>query len=63
MSRQNRIFRNAMFFEVMLEVVGIFMDWPSVAEIAVVALVTTAILWQLFLSGEQKRGERRCNSR
>ena len=27
MTRQNRIFRNAMFFEVMLEVVGIFMHW------------------------------------
>ena len=63
MTRQNRIFRNAMFFEVMLEVVGIFMDWPTLAEIAVVALVTTAILWQVFLSEERKRGHRKCNLR
>lgn len=63
MNRQNRIFRNAMCFEVVLEVFGIFKDWPALAEVAVVALATTAILWQVFLSEERKRGHRKCNSR
>lgn len=63
MNRLNSIFRNAMFVEIVLEVFGIFKDWPALAEVAVVALATTAILWQVFLREERRRGRSKCNSR
>ncbi len=51
----NRVFRNAMMLEVVLECIGIFGDMPMLAEVAVVALATTAALWNVFLIGDGKR--------
>lgn len=55
MSYRDRVFRNAMFAEVALECVGVFGGWTVLAEVAVVALATTALLWNVFLFGDGKR--------
>ena len=54
MSYRDRVFRNAMFAEVVLECIGIFGNWPMLAEVAVVALATTALLWNVFLRADKK---------
>lgn len=43
------IFRNAIFIEILLEFVGIFAGWMVLAEVAVVALGTTMVLWVVCL--------------
>ncbi|MEE0434438.1 MAG: hypothetical protein UDB11_03410 [Peptococcaceae bacterium] len=64
MQYRDRVFRNAMFLEVVLELIGIFSCKAALAEVAVIALATTAILWQVFLKNDVKqRGQRKCNSR
>ena len=55
----NRVFRNAMMLEVVLECIGIFGNWPMLAEVAVVALATTAALWNVFLHADRPTMKRR----
>lgn len=59
MPYRDRVFRNAMMMEVVLECIGIFGNRPVLVEVAVVALTTTAVLWNVFLAGDRKqRGAR-----
>ena len=60
MMYRDRVFRNAMVFEIALEAIACILDKPVLLDVAVVALVTTTILWQVFLAGDRKRGGRRC---
>lgn len=48
------IFRNAIFAEILLEFVGIFAGWMVLAEVAVVALGTTMVLWLVCLREDAK---------
>lgn len=48
------IFRNAIFIEILLEFVGIFAGWMVLAEVAVVALGTTMVLWLVCLREDAK---------
>lgn len=48
------IFRNAIFIEILLEFVGIFAGWMVLAEVAVVALGTTMVLWVVCLREDAK---------
>lgn len=60
----NRVFRNAMALEILMELVGIFTGNMVLAEVAVVALTTTMILWQTYLKAEEKarrKAVRKCN--
>ena len=52
MKREYKIFRNAMFVEIVLEAFGIFGHSAVLAEVSVVALVTTGILWLWFMATE-----------
>ena len=63
MMYRDRVFRNAMMVEIVMEVIGFFADSPVLAEVAVVALATTGILWEIFLAGDRKQRKQRCNSR
>lgn len=54
MEYRDRVFRNAMMVEIGLEVVAWIMDKPVMLDVAMVALATTAILWQVFLAGDRK---------
>lgn len=60
MQYRDRVFRNAMVVEIALEVIGWIADKPVILDVAVIALATTAILWQIFLAGDRKRGSQRC---
>lgn len=60
----NRVFRNAMALEILMELIGIFAGNMVLAEVAVVALTTTMILWQVYLKAEEKARKkvvRKCN--
>lgn len=48
------IFRNAIFAEILLEFIGIFAGWMVLAEVAVVALGTTMVLWLVCLREDAK---------
>lgn len=48
------IFRNAIFAEILLEFAGIFAGWMVLAEVAVVALGTTMVLWLVCLREDAK---------
>lgn len=60
MQYRDRVFRNAMVFEIAMEVIAWIIDKPVLMDVSVIALTTTAILWQIFLAGDRKRGDRRC---
>ena len=49
-----------MVVEIAMEVIACIADKPVLLDVAVVALATTAILWEVFLLGDRKRGGRRC---
>ena len=51
-----KIFRNAMFLEVFLEVAAGLMDWYVLLDVCVIALATTAGLWLAFLASEGRAG-------
>ena len=60
----NRVFRNAMALEILMELVGIFTEKMVLAEVAVIALTTTMILWQVYINAEEKarrKAVRKCN--
>ncbi len=63
MMYRDRVFRNAMMVEIVMEVIGFFADSPLLAEVAVIALATTGILWEIFLAGDRKQRKRACRSR
>ncbi len=63
MMYRDRVFRNAIMVEIVMEVIGFFADSPVLAEVAVIALATTGILWQVFLAGDRKQRKRSCSSR
>ena len=52
MKREYKIFRNAMFVEIVLEAFSVFGHSAVLAEVSVVALVTTGILWLWFMATE-----------
>lgn len=54
MYKLDTIFRNAIFAEILLEFVGIFAGWMVLAEVAVVALGTTMVLWLVCLREDAK---------
>ncbi|MED9780787.1 MAG: hypothetical protein UGE23_05255 [Peptococcaceae bacterium] len=60
MMYRDKVFRNAMVIEIAMEVIACIADKPVLLDVAVVALATTAILWEVFLFGDRKRGGRRC---
>lgn len=61
---RDRVFRNAMIAEIALEVIGFVADKPVLLDVSVVALATTAILWEIFLAGDRKqRRKRSCSFR
>lgn len=60
MQYRDRVFRNAMITEIVMEVIGWITDKAMLLDVSVVALATTAILWQVFLAGDRKRGDRKC---
>ena len=60
----NRVFRNAMALEILMELIGIFTGNMVLAEVAVVALTTTMVLWQVYLKAEEKarrKAVKKCN--
>ena len=52
-----KIFRNAMFFEVILEVAAGIMDCYVLLDICITALATTTALWFAFLASQSKTKE------
>ena len=60
MQYRDRVFRNAMVVEIAMEVIAWIIDKPVLLDVSVIALTTTAILWQIFLAGDRKLGDRRC---
>lgn len=60
MQYRDRVFRNAMVVEIAMEVIAWILDKPVLLDVSVIALATTAILWQIFLAGDRKQGGRRC---
>lgn len=54
MYKLDTIFRNAIFAEILLEFVGIFAGRMVLAEVAVVALGTTMVLWLVCLREDAK---------
>lgn len=52
--RRDNVFFNAITVEVILELVGIFMDNMVLAEVAVVAMGTTLALWHIFLASDNR---------
>lgn len=63
MMYRERVFRNAMTVEIVLEVLGWICDKPVLLDVSVIALATTAILWQIFLTGDKKQRKRPCSFR
>lgn len=59
--KRDVVFRNSVTVEVVMELIGIFCDNMVLAEVAVVAMATTLVLWHVFLAGDKKRVRRRCN--
>ena len=47
-----KIFRNAMFFEVILEVAAGIMDCYVLLDVCIIALATTTALWLAFLASQ-----------
>lgn len=60
---RDRVFRNAMTIEIAMEVLGLLCDKPVLLDVSVVALVTTVILWHVFLAGDKKQRKRPCSFR
>ena len=56
MMYRDRVFRNAMVVEIAMEVIACILDKPVLLDVAVVALVTTTILWQIFFGRRQEAG-------
>lgn len=63
MMYRDRVFRNAMTVEIVLEVLGWICDKPVLLDVSVIALATTVILWQIFLTGDKKQRKRPCSFR
>lgn len=64
MMYRDRVFRNAMALEIVMEVAAFILDKPVLMDVAVVALATTMLLWQVFLADDRKqRKDRRCSYR
>ena len=52
--KRDVVFRNSVTVEVVMELVGIFCNNMVLAEVAVVAMATTLVLWHVFLAGDRK---------
>lgn len=52
--RRDNVFFNAITAEVIMELVGIFVDNMVLAEVAVVAMGTTLALWHVFLASDKR---------
>lgn len=63
MMYRDRVFRNAMTVEIAMEVLGWICDKPVLLDVSVIALATTVILWQIFLTGDKKQRKRPCSFR
>ena len=63
MMYRDRVFRNAMTVEIVLEVLGWICDKPVLLDVSGIALATTVILWQIFLTGDKKQRKRPCSFR
>ncbi len=56
--KRDVVFRNSVTVEVVMELVGIFCNNMVLAEVAVVAMATTLVLWHVFLAGDRKSQRR-----
>lgn len=64
MKRQDKIFRNAMMLFAAIECAGVFCDLPVFAEVGVVGIMVTGLLWLWFgASDNVVRNDRRRQAR
>lgn len=59
MKRQDKIFRSAMLLFAGIEAFGVFLDGPVFAEVGVIGIMVTGLLWMWFGASDAAVAEAR----
>lgn len=57
--RHDRIFRNGFFVSILCEIYGLAFDKMVFADVGVVALMTTFLLWEAVMASDKKAEKKR----